>query len=201
MRKPVLNAGVVVAVIAACVLVGRPALAILGCRFRNLDEMVAAHNLLVIRVPECPQPVLGMDGVRDYEVEVLSVLRIFGADELDQGTQPGDASRPPDAKPRRLVVSTTRKLNGSKRYLLAGKRAVRGGKPWLLFDCDPGVVEIPHQVRLSALQGKSTREKVMAILAARAAAIEREIEALRKEKNLLEGIVPWHVTRTKVESP
>jgi hypothetical protein len=41
----------------------------------------------------------------------------------------------------------------------------------------------------------------VAILAARRADIEREIEALRKERSLLEGIVPWHVTRTKVESP
>jgi hypothetical protein len=78
---------------------------------------------------------------------------------------------------------------------------VRGGKPWLLFHCDPGVIEIPRQVRLSALQGKSTREKVVAILAARAAAIEREIEALRKEKNLLDEIVPWDITRTKIETP
>jgi hypothetical protein len=199
MRKPVLNAAVV-AVITACVLVGRPALAILECRFRNLDELVAAHNLLIVRVPEGPQPVPRGDGIRDYEVEVLWTLRVFGADEPAQKTKPGDGARSPDVKPRRLIVSTTRELNRSKRYLLAGKRAVRGGKPWLFFHCDPGVVEIPRQVRLSALQGKSTREKVVAILAARAAAIEHEIEALRKEKSLLEGIVPWHVTRTNVES-
>ncbi len=200
MRKPGLNAAVV-AVIAACVLVGRPALAILGCRFRNLDEMVSAHNLLIVRAPEGPQPGPREDGIRDYEVEVLWALRVFGADEPAQKMKPGDGAPSPNGKPRRLIVSTTRELNGSKRYLLAGKRAMRGGKPWLFFHCDPGVVEIPHQVRLSALQGKSIREKVVAILAARRAAIEREIEALRKERSLLEGIVPWHVTRTKVESP
>jgi hypothetical protein len=188
MPKRLLRTAVVVAAVAACVSVGRPVLAILGGRFRNVDEMVAADNLLIVRVPpDVVEPVPGIDNVRDYEVEVLSLLRMLQLDEPPHDADRDFGSGPPDGKPRRVAVSTTTELKRGTRYLLTGKRALRDGKPWLLFHWDLGVIEIPDHFRLSAFRGRTIRQKVAAILLARRAAVQHEMEALRKEKKLLDG--------------
>lgn len=153
---------------------GQPAYAILDGRFRTVDEIATADNLLIIQVPNVVQPIHGLDGVMDYEVEVLSVLR---------GPKPTD--------PRHTVISTTTVLKPGSRYLLAGKPASRGGKPWLLFHWTLGVVEIPSRFRLSSLVQPSIKDQVTAILNARRAAVMREMKALKGEKGHLDKVLPF----------
>ena len=152
---------------------GQPATAILSGRFRSIDEIATADNLLIIQVPNVVQPVQGLDGVMDYEVEVLSVLC---------GPKPAD--------PRLTVISTTTALKTGSRYLLAGKPASRGGKPWLLFHWTLGVVEIPPKYRLSSVAERPIKDRVNAILRARREAVTREIKALQEEKGHLAKSVP-----------
>ena len=153
---------------------GQPATAIISGRFRSVDEIATADNLLIIRVPNVVQPIQGLDGVMDYEVEVLSVLR---------GPKPTD--------PRHTVISTTSVLKPGSRYLLAGKPASRGGKPWLLFHWTLGVVEIPSKFRLSSLVQQSIKDQVTAILRARRAAVIREMKVLQEEKGHLDRVLPF----------
>lgn len=167
--------GLCIAAGVGSVLVSQPALALIRGHFRSVDELGSAHNLVVVRVPDRDprkRPLAGLDGVMDFQVEVLSVLH---------GPQP--------ANPRRTVVSTTTVLRPGVRYLLAGQPASRGGKAWLLFDWTLGVIEIPSDFSLPALKGKTPRDQVLAILRARRAAVLRQVRALQKEKRLLDRAI------------
>ena len=176
MRLPFLLAASAV-LAATCLVASGPLHAwILKGRFRSVDEIAAAKNLIIVRVPARDpnlRPLRGMDNVMDFEVEALSVLR---------------GSRP-DGR-RHVTITTTSELKPGGRYLLAGQPATRNGKPWLLFHWDLGVVDLPPTFTLASLKGKGTRDQVLTILRARRAAVQREMQALQKEKKLLEGVIP-----------
>ena len=163
-----------VAATATFLSAGQPATAIISGRFRSVDEIASADNLLIIQVPNVVQRMQGLDGVMDYEVEVLSVLR---------GPKPAD--------PRHTVISTTTVLKPGSRYLLAGKPASRGGKPWLLFHWSLGVVEIPPEFRLASVSEQPAKDQVTAILYARRATVMREMKALQEEKGHLDRVLPF----------
>jgi hypothetical protein len=148
------------------------ALALLHGQFRSIGEIAAAENLLIVEAVS-PPPGLRFieerDGVRNHLVKVLKVLN---------GPQPEDR----DA----TRISTTSELMPGARYLLAGGGATRNGKPWLLFHFDLGVVRIPDSFNLRTLEGKSVKEQVAAILAARRPEAQRELRRLTEENRLLD---------------
>lgn len=187
MRLPFLLAASAV-LAATCLVAGGPLHAwILKGRFRSVDEIAAAKNLLIVRVPARDpnlRPLHGIDGVMDFEVEVLSALR---------GPHRGDR--------RRVTISTTTELKPGGRYMLAGQPATRNGRPWLLFHWDLGVVELPATFTLASLKGKGTRDQVLTILRARRAAVQREMQALQKEKKLLEGVIPSAAPEKRPKGP
>ncbi len=179
-----------IATVLGFVLFSRPAFALVRGKFRSVRQIASAENLLIVRAPHrdpLTYPLRGFDGVMDFEVEVLSVLR--GAQRAGRPREVSE-SRPAGSRSLRTVVSTTTVLKPGARYLLAGRPASRGGKPWLLFHWALGLVEIPRDFSLSSLKHKTPEDQVLAILRARRAAVHHQIRALQQEKELLDSVVP-----------
>jgi hypothetical protein len=152
------------------------AFALITGGFRSLEDISSCENLLIIQVPksyqgnppsyEMAQPTLA------YNVQVVKDLR----NEHSGG--------------EKVAVSVMQKLTPGSRYLLAGKPATRGGKPWLLFHWEIGVVEIPSTLKLSTLEKKDIPAQITAVLSARRKEIERQVRELSNEKESIDRIIP-----------
>ncbi len=148
-----------------------------GGGFRSLEHISSCENLLVIQVPRSYQgnpPSYDTDEPPSvaYTVEILKDLR----GEYSVG--------------EKVTVSVMQKLTPGSRYLLAGRPATRGGKPWLLFHWETGVVEIPSAFKLSMLEDKDIPAQITAVLSARRKEIKKRIRELNREKESIDRIIP-----------
>ena len=151
------------------------ACALVSGAFRSLDDIASATNLLIVQVPTSDadaHPALGEDGVMDYRVAVLKVLK-------------GDIA----TSKEKTEISTTQRLDPGGRYLLAGMEASRGGKPWFLFHWDQGVIRLPDDLDLSSLKGKDIIPQVAAMLSARRDHLGKEIDKMTQEKQRLDKML------------
>ena len=147
--------------------------------FRSVGDIVGAKTVLIVQAPTDCRPLRGLDGVMNYDVTLLKVLRGDVGEELDK-----------EKKRRRVAISTTHPLRPGARYMLAGEDANRDGKPWLLFHYELGVIEIPSQFKLQTLEGEDIEAQVSLILSARRAEVEKQLRDLRREKELLDKSIP-----------
>ena len=163
-------------IIAAVMLVCVSAFALKTGVFRSLEHISSCENLLIIQVPksyhgvppsyETDEPTLA------YTVQVVKDLR---------GEHPVG---------EKVAVSVMQKLMPGSQYLLAGKPATRGGKTWLLFHWELGVIEIPSTFNLATLEGKDIPTQITALLSARRNEIKRQMNDLGREEESIGRIIP-----------
>jgi hypothetical protein len=162
-------------VVASLMLLCFSAYALKSGAFSSLEHISSCENLLIIHVPMTSQaspPSHDSHGATlAYTVQVLRDLR-------------GD--HPVGAK---MNMSVLQKLTPGSRYLLSGKPATRGGKPWLLFHWQLGVVEIPSTFKLVTLDGKDIPTQITALLGARRAVIAKQLKDLNRENELLDKVI------------
>ena len=153
--------------------------------YGTIDGIAGAENLLIVRVPARDGPervAMGADGVMEYEVVILKLLNGNTVKKVLKDSIMGERNE--------VAISSIRKLEPGARYLLAGGKASRDDKPWLLSRRENGVVRLPDRFDLSQLKGKDVKAQVAAILSARRDHVARQIEKLNREKKLLDLVLP-----------
>jgi hypothetical protein len=143
--------------------------------FTNTDTFVTRAQDMVIA--KCLGPVPNaldyFDGLYPVDVQVLSVLK-----------GPKDKSM----KPGKARIATIYTMEAGKTYLLTSMGGSAFGSEFLAVP-ELSVVELPANFRLDDLKGKTLKEQVQAVFAARRQEIERRQRLLADEKKLLDKAV------------
>ena len=151
------------------------AYALMSGVFHSTSHMAESENILIVNVPTTyfsTQPQYQEDGVIDYEVELLQILK---GNDVKIGEN--------------VKISTTQPLTPKTKYLLIGKSSSRNGKPWLLFHWQLGVVKLPDNFNIHILEGKDIKEKITAILSERHTEVMTKIKELENEKQQIEALI------------
>lgn len=153
--------------------------ALIMANFASVDAQAGAPVLLIVTVPaDAEQPLEGRDGVLDYEVQVGRILRA--------------PEESPARKEGLVGVSTVVRLRPGRTYLMATlDGGSRDGKPWLVFNSDDGVTEIPASLDWRTLvKDKTPEEIVKAVIVASHKALGEEIKTLEAERARLAKLLP-----------
>jgi hypothetical protein len=163
------------AILLACLAFASPCYALLAGRgYRSVGDLLKAHNLLIVEV-DTSQPVellYNCDQVRTYPVVCRMVLngKIAEADDV-------------------LAVDSEYPLLDGQRYLLAGGRATRNGKPWPVFMDKNSAVRLPEALKISSLEGRDKRSQVRMIVDGRIRELDVMTKGLEEERGRLRGLL------------
>ena len=162
-------------ILPACLAFAAPAYALLAGRgYRSVADLLEAHNLLIVEVDTTQhvEVLYNRDQVRTYPVVCRMLLngKIAGAGDV-------------------LAVDSEYPLVDGQRYLLAGGRATRNGKPWPLFKDKNSAVRLPEALKISSLEGQDKGSQVRMIIAARIRELDVMTKGLEEGQRRLRGLL------------
>ncbi len=143
--------------------------------FTDIDTFIdRAHDMVIAK---CLGPVPDArhhdDGLYPVDVQVLQALK-------------GPKNK--SMKPGKAKIATIYPMEAGKTYLLTSMGGSAHGTEFLAIP-ELSVVELPPSFRLDDLKGKTVKEQVQALFAARRQAIEQQQRRLAEEKKLLDRAV------------
>jgi hypothetical protein len=166
--------------LVAVLLVAVPCYAIKVTAFSDTETFVQRAQHIVIA--KCLGPVPDGsgydDGLYPVDVEVLSFVKPTMKEEKGQGAQ----------KPGKIRIATIYPMVAGKTYLLTSNGGSAHGTNFLAIP-ELAVVEVPANVRLGDLSGKTVLQQVQAVFGARRQENERQQRMLKEEKKLLDKAV------------
>jgi hypothetical protein len=143
--------------------------------FTNTDTFVERANDIVIA--KCLGPVPDGrqydDGLYPVDVQVLAVVKGPKNKSMELG---------------KAKIATIYPMEAGKTYLLTSMGGSAYGTGFLAV-AELSVIEVPANLRLSDLKGKTATEQVQAVFAGRRQEVERQQRLLEDEKRLLDKAV------------
>jgi hypothetical protein len=143
--------------------------------FTDIDTFIDRAQDMVIAKCLGPVPDASRydDGLYPVDVQVLQALK-----------GPKDKSM----KPGKAKIATIYAMKAGKTYLLTSMGGSAHGTEFLAVP-ELSVVELPPSFRLDDLKGKTLKQQVQALFAARRQAVEQQQRRLAEEKKLLDRAV------------
>lgn len=154
-------------------LIACPAQAIKITAFTDIDTFLdRAHDIVIAKClgPDANARHYGDDGLYPADVQVLIALK-------------GPKNK--SMKPGKAKIATIYGMEAGKTYLLTNMGGSAFGTEFLAVP-ELSVVELPPSFRLDDLSGKTLKEQVQALFAARRHDVERKQRLLEAEKKLLD---------------